>query len=127
MAFQILIHVGIYFMRQIVLITLSLMIFLAWDSKSQYSKSQYPKAQKPFLAKKEDKEEQIKELRVRKAELRAEFYKARYEQISSVYSKHDKHVLEAELNYKLHLIDLEIERLYDCNGHFLIGPEKQNK
>ena len=106
-------------MRQIVLITLSLMIFLAWDSKSQY-----PKAQKPFLAKKED---QVKELRVRKAELRVEFYKARYEQISSVYSKHDKHVLEAELNYNLHLIDLEIERLRDCNGHFLIGAENENK
>jgi hypothetical protein len=75
-------------MRQIVLITLSLMIFLAWDSKSQY-----PKAQKPFLAKKEDKEDQIKKLRVRKAELRAEFYEQ----------------LEAEL----HLIDLEIERLRD--------------
>jgi len=109
-------------MRKIVLITLSLMIFLAWDSKSQY-----PKTQKPFLAKKEDKDNQIKKLRVRKAELRAEFYKARYEQMSSVYSKQDKHVLEAELNYKLHIIDLEIARLYDCNGHFLIGDEKENK
>ena len=109
-------------MRQIVLITLSLMIFLAWDSKSKY-----PKAQKPFLAKKEDKENQIKKLRVRKAELRAEFYKTRYEQISSVYSKQDKHVLEAELDYKLYFIDLEMERLCDYNGHFLIGDEKENK
>jgi hypothetical protein len=98
------------------------MIFLAWDSKSQY-----PKAQKPFLAKKEDKEDQIKKLRVRKAELRAEFYKARYEKISSVYSNQDKHVLEAELDYKLYFIDLEIERLRDCSGHFLIGDEKENK
>jgi hypothetical protein len=62
---------------------------------------------------------------IRKAELKAEFYKARYEQIKAVYSENDKHLLEAELNYRLHAIDLEIEKLRECK--LCSHPGKQKR
>jgi hypothetical protein len=102
-------------MKKIVILTLSMMIFLAWQSKTKD-----PRAQIPFFT---TKKESLKDLMIRKAELRAEFYKARLDQMVSVYPRHDKHVLEAELNYKLQVIDLEMAKL----GHhdFLVCEKEK--
>ena len=67
----------------------------------------------------ESKNDEIKKLEIRKAEIICEYHKNRYLNLKSIYkdAPQNKDLREAELNYKINEIDLEIIKIISNMEH----------